>query len=124
MYIYIYRCIDVYLYIHITFLVSYFILLGRTIVGAAFEQQSAFIQVTEFGYVDEIVVHSRNLPLSGLSSGACRRPQQWQGLGHEIEWNAPLTNEGVDAACGGVPTGVWFTSNRSSEVQPLRLHHE
>lgn len=100
------------------------ILLRRTIIGAAFQQQSAFIQVTEFGYADEIVVHSRNLPLSGLPSGTCRRPRQWQGLGHQIKRKAPFMNEGVSAACTGVPTGMWFTSTRSRKVQPLCLHQE
>lgn len=45
--------------------------LTPTIVRAALQQQSVFIQITEFPHADEIVVHSRNLSLSGLPSGAC-----------------------------------------------------
>lgn len=116
--------------VYIIVLAWFSILLRRTIIGATFQQQSAFIQVTEFGDADEIVVHSRNLPLSGLPSGACRWPQQWQGLGHQIKWNAPFTREGVDggvgssAACTGFPTGMWFTCTRSRKVQTHCLHHE
>lgn len=41
-----------------------------TVVGAALQQQSIFIELTEFSHADEIVIHSRNLPLPGLPSGA------------------------------------------------------
>lgn len=43
-----------------------------TVVGAALQQQATFFQVTKFPHADEIVVHSRNFPLSWLPSGACR----------------------------------------------------
>lgn len=82
----------------------FFILLRRTIVGATFQQQSAFIQFPELGYADEIVVHSRDLPLSGLPSGACRWPRQWQ------EFRTPNQVECTISECRGEPTGVWFTS--------------
>lgn len=65
--------------VYVIVLASFLALLRRTIIGATFQQQSAFIQVTEFCYADEIVVHAGNLPLSGLASGACRWTQQWQG---------------------------------------------
>lgn len=45
--------------------------LTPTIVCAALQQQSIFIQLTEFPHADEIVVHSRNLSFPRLPSGAC-----------------------------------------------------
>lgn len=44
----------------------------RTIVCAALQQQSTFIQLTEFPHADEIVVHSGNFSFSRLPSGACK----------------------------------------------------
>lgn len=66
--------------------------LRHTIIGATLQQQSTFIQVTEFPHADEIVVHSRNFPFSGLPSGACK---QWHSFRHQIQSNVPFTDEGV-----------------------------
>ena len=97
-------------------------MLRRTIVGAALQQQSTFLQVAELPHADEVVVHSRNFPLSGLPSGACQTVTQckteWNNPPppekQKNERNEPLTNTlggaGSDTVFSMAPTGIRFKS--------------
>lgn len=97
-------------------------MLGHTIIGAAFQQQSAFFQVSEFPHADEIVVHSRNFPLSGLPGGACQITTTTTTMTTQFktEGTYKLAGHAILAATWGVAEVVrgelrvtlWLTSPR------------
>lgn len=92
----------------------------RTIIGAALQQQSAFFQLLEFLHTDKVVVHSGNLPLSGLPSGTCQQRQQFRKgriCEHVERATRHLGGEGrrESDSVANMPTGMGFKSRHSTQ---------
>lgn len=90
-----------------------------TIVRAALQQQAVFIQVTELPHADEVVVHSRNLALSGLPSGACKTSTLSDVASPAERAISPLSRVGGEAwseAPSNRPAGRRFDSKHCRPV--------